>query len=102
MKKSKLFLAAGGFVLALASIFATKANRKFIVITTAKLPHKFHNISSGELVTNSNGPGHWTSVKSVLDATVYLALITVNILGEAIDYVTLVTTVNGVNKVYYY
>jgi hypothetical protein len=102
MKKSNLFLAAGGFLLALASIFATKANRKFIVITTAKLPHKFHNIPSGQLVTNSMGPGHWTSVKSELDYTVYLALLTVNNLGAAIDYITLVTIVDGMNKVYYY
>jgi len=35
MKKSKLFLSTGAFVLAISAMFASKANKKFTEITTA-------------------------------------------------------------------
>jgi len=38
MKKSKLFLAFGALTLALVSVFATKASKKFATITTIYFP----------------------------------------------------------------
>jgi hypothetical protein len=35
MKKSKIFLATGALILAASAIFATKANKKFVAVTTA-------------------------------------------------------------------
>ena len=35
MKRSKIFLATGTFVLAIASVFATKANKRFTAFNTA-------------------------------------------------------------------
>jgi hypothetical protein len=35
MKKSRIFMAAGAFVLAISAVFATKANKKFTAINTA-------------------------------------------------------------------
>ena len=34
MKRSKIFMAAGAFVLAIAAVFATKANKKFASLST--------------------------------------------------------------------
>jgi hypothetical protein len=34
MKKSKMFMAAGAFALAITAVFATKANKKFVPIST--------------------------------------------------------------------
>ena len=35
MKKSKVFMAAGALALAIAAVFASKANKKFVTITSA-------------------------------------------------------------------
>jgi len=51
-------MAAGTLVLAIAAVFATKANRKFAAITTVAL-RADHSV----LITNSSGFGVLTTVK---------------------------------------
>jgi len=44
MKKSKLFIGTGAFVLAIAGVFASKASKKFVPFTTA-----YASFSSGTI-----------------------------------------------------
>jgi cysteine synthase len=55
MKRSRIFMAAGAFALAIAAVFATKANKKFAAVTTAHVADGvFSGISSGaNLVTTT-------------------------------------------------
>jgi hypothetical protein len=102
MKKSRIFMATGGFVLAVAGMFATKANRKFVAVTTAETHAKFLNIADATLVTVSGiSSGHFTSSKGTGASTAFIGLVTAN--NGVIGKVTLVTTTGlHTQAVYYY
>jgi hypothetical protein len=104
MKKSRIFMAAGGFVLAIAGVLATKANRKFLQVTTAETHAAFLGQAADLQFKVSDISSHFTNTFNALAGTktCYLALITVNMTSLA--RVTLITTAGGTSpdKVYYY
>jgi len=56
MKKSKIFLAAGAFVLAITAMFASKANKKFSSPTTVYIGSTgayFGGVASGTFTTHA-------------------------------------------------
>jgi hypothetical protein len=100
MKKSRIFMGAGAFVLAIAGFLATKANKKFAVVTTAKTDAIFAGIAKGlDVIAPA---GHFTNTFVLnSNSTAYLAVITVN--NGVVARVTLVTTSQPTpDKVYYY
>ena len=55
MKRSKLLMAGGTLILAVAAIFATKANKKFTSISTAKIGSSgFVVYGSSNFLTNNS------------------------------------------------
>jgi len=62
MKNSRIFMATGGLLLAICAIFATKANKQFMRVTTlvggnADCVITFKDIASNFFTTKSGGGG---------------------------------------------
>lgn len=73
MKKSRIFMAAGAFVFAIAGVLATKANKKFTQVTsaTASLPAGY--AVSGNITLPA---AHFTTVTNSNQA--YIAIYTIS------------------------
>jgi hypothetical protein len=71
MKRSKIFMAAGAFVLAISAMFATKANKKFNSFTTGYIGSGLHIYVGGfSLLTTTRG------TVSPFNKTVFVTLYT--------------------------
>jgi hypothetical protein len=57
MKKSKIFMATGAFVLAISAIFATKANKRFAQVQTAVASDFVFVAPSAAIMTTVQGTG---------------------------------------------
>jgi ABC-type branched-subunit amino acid transport system permease subunit len=88
MKKSRIFMAIGAFVLAITAVFATKANKKFGSVTKAYLhgSSAYVDVPSGILTTSGS------SLK-----TAYLGIYTLG--GTRMLSYTIVTSSGSTNKV---
>ncbi len=69
MKSTKLFISTGIALLATVSFFATKAEKKFVGVTSARLPL----ISTNAIMGLSSA--HFTTIKGVFGKTVFLITI---------------------------
>ena len=75
MKKSKLFLATGAIALAIAAVFATKANKKFTSVATGEA-------NNGTYAFRVTGAINFTTKSGGL--RVYVQLITEGISGTVV------------------
>lgn len=94
-------MAAGVCVLAAASVLATKANKKFTVVTHGFIPAAFQGLGANTELNLSVSGGTFTNVGSGAAKTVWIALMTAvdkTILAQA----TLKTKSGGTTDVYYY
>jgi len=90
MKKSRIFMATGAFLLAVSAVFATKANKKF----TAGL-----NVAEYSSGLKVEAPTVFTAVNGIGEVRVYLALYSTTsqtLIGEG----PLKTAVGGSKPVY--
>jgi len=90
MKRSKLFMAGGTLILAVSAIFATKANKKFSGITTAK-------IGATGLVLHAASTSLLTTTATGVQAKVQMYTGNHNNIAEG----SLFTDVSGSKQVYY-
>jgi hypothetical protein len=88
MKRSKIFMAAGAFVLAVTAMFATKANKKFASFTTGYIG------STGAYVS-----GFAANTLTTTKGTFKTAFVT--LYTSASKHVTVLRATNGGNVLYH-
>jgi hypothetical protein len=94
MKKSKVFMATGAFVLAISAIFATKANKKFTAVHTG-----YYVVSGVDKLAV-----HFSSAVLTTNTTETAAFVTVYTTNGSTKHDILRTqlrTSSGVKKLYY-
>jgi hypothetical protein len=97
MKKSRLFMACGTFILTAVAIFASKANKKFTTLGTVRIG----NSSGKEVIMTSAATSVFTSVGSGKNP-VQLAINISTSLGSLSGFSgDLVTKTSGTAPVYY-
>ena len=66
MKKSKLFMAAGGLVLAISAVFAVKANKKFTFSFQTGSYDGIKVVAPGAIFTHQHGTGLVTAIVTII------------------------------------